>query len=223
MVGHSLIIFDCDGTLVDSEPLYNTVTAELLNEIGYAEYTPQVCLERFAGKSWSTIRDELEDRHKEPMPADIIQRYIKIAGSRMDSDLKPAAQANTVLQSLIPHTQICIGSNGERGNVIKSLRVTGLLPHFEEDRIFTKIQVERPKPAPDLFLFACDQMRSAPENALVIEDSPAGVHAARAAGIDVLGFVGTAHDKAAQAAVLQKAGANTIIDELIHIERHLKK
>ncbi|MCB9982617.1 MAG: HAD family phosphatase [Rhodospirillales bacterium] len=219
---HSLIIFDCDGTLVDSEMLYNTVTAELLNEIGYDEYTPQLCLERFSGKSWSTMRDELEEHHGEPMPADIIQRYIKIAGSRMDTELKPASNADSVLENLKSRMQICIGSNGERGNVIKSLTVTGLMPHFDDDRIFTKIQVENPKPAPDLFLFACDRMQTRPANALVIEDSPSGVAAAKAAGIDVLGYIGTAHDKTAQAQALQNAGANTIIDELIHIERHLK-
>ena len=220
---HSLIIFDCDGTLVDSERLYNTVTAELLNEIGYDEYTPQLCLERFSGKSWSTIREELEEHHGEPMPADIVQRYIKIAGSRMDTDLKAARHASAVLKNLKAQTQICIGSNGERGNVIKSLAVTSLLSYFEEDRIFTKIQVERPKPAPDIFLFACDKMQTPPANALVIEDSPAGVNAARAAGIDVLGFIGTAHDKAAQGQALKDAGANAIIDELIHIEHHLKR
>ena len=220
---HSLIIFDCDGTLVDSERLYNTVTAELLNEIGYDEYTPQLCLERFSGISWSTIRDELEEHHGEPMPADIVQRYIKIAGSRMDTDLKAARHASAVLKNLKAQTQICIGSNGERGNVIKSLAVTSLLSYFEEDRIFTKIQVERPKPAPDIFLFACDKMQTPPANALVIEDSPAGVNAARAAGIDVLGFIGTAHDKAAQGQALKDAGANAIIDELIHIEHHLKR
>ena len=220
---HSLIIFDCDGTLVDSERLYNTVTAELLNEIGYDEYTPQLCLERFSGKSWSTIRDELEEHHGEPMPADIVQRYIKIAGSRMDTDLKAARHASAVLKNLKAQTQICIGSNGERGNVIKSLAVTSLLSYFEEDRIFTKIQVESPKPAPDIFLFACDKMQTPPANALVIEDSPAGVNAARAAGIDVLGFIGTAHDKAAQGQALKDAGANAIIDELIHIEHHLKR
>lgn len=219
---HDLIIFDCDGTLVDSEPLYNTVTAELLNEIGYAEYTPQVCLERFSGKSWSTIRQELEEYHGAPMPADIIQRYIKIAGSRMDTDLKAAAHAATALENLKSRAQICIGSNGERGNVIKSLTVTGLISHFDEERIFTKIQVEKPKPAPDLFLFACDKMRTAPQNALVIEDSPAGVAAAKAAGIKVLGYIGTSHAPEKQAEALKQAGAEVIIDTLIHIENHIK-
>jgi beta-phosphoglucomutase-like phosphatase (HAD superfamily) len=115
-----------------------------------------------------------------------------------------------------------VASNGERGNVIKSLEVTGLLHHFDEDRVFTKIQVERPKPAPDLFLFACEKMQVAPANALAIEDSVAGVAAARAADIHVLGFTGTAHNKENHAKMLKNAGADAIIDTLIHIEAHLR-
>lgn len=219
---HNLIIFDCDGTLVDSEHLYNSITAELLNGLGYQEYTPELCLELFGGQSWSTIRHDLEARHNEPMPDDLIQRYIKIANKRMNHDFDAVPHADTVLNTLTSQLKSCVASNGERGNVIKSLEVTGLLKHFDENRIFTKIQVERPKPAPDLFLFACNQMESTPENTIVIEDSTAGVTAARAAGIHVLGFVGTAHNPHKQAEALKNAGADAIIDELIHIEDHLR-
>jgi len=218
-----LIIFDCDGTLVDSEHLYNSITAELLNELGYTEYTPELCLELFAGQSWSTIRHVLEDRHDEPMPDDIIQRYIAIANKRMNHDFDAVPHANDVLHTVKEGRQICVGSNGERNNVIKSLEVTGLLHHFDEDRIFTKIQVDKPKPAPDLFLFACEQMQVAPEQTLVIEDSPAGVAAAKAADIHVLGFVGTAHNQDKQAKALKNAGADIVIDTLIHIEQHLRE
>ena len=119
--------------------------------------------------------------------------------------------------------EICVASNGERGNVIKSLQVTKLFDHFGEDKIFTKIQVERPKPAPDLFLFACDQMKTRPEHAFVIEDSAAGVAAACAANIPVIGFVGTAHNKAGQEKALRAAGAEIVIDALIHIEKHITR
>ena len=217
-----LIIFDCDGTLVDSEYLYNSITSELLNEIGYDEYTPEICMELFTGQSWSTIRGTLEERHNTKMPDDIIERYIRIANTKMDHDFDATPHADTVLASLSKARKICVGSNGERKNVIKSLEITGLLPHFSDDRIFTKIQVERPKPAPDLFLFACNEMGTAPEHSMVIEDSAAGVEAAKAANINVLGFVGTSHDKQSQAERLRAAGADIIIDELIHIEKHLR-
>jgi len=217
-----LIIFDCDGTLVDSEYLYNSITSELLNELGYSEYTPELCMELFTGQSWSTIRHELEARHGEPMPGDIIERYIRIANKKMDHDFDATPHADDVLHKLKEGRHICVGSNGERNNVIKSLDVTGLLHHFDDDRIFTKIQVERPKPAPDLFHFACEKMQILPEHALVIEDSAAGVVAAREAGIYVLGFVGTSHNQEKQALALKNAGADAIIDTLIHIENHLK-
>ncbi len=219
---HHLIIFDCDGTLVDSEHLYNSITSELLNEIGYAEYTPEICMERFTGQSWSTIRLTLEEHHGEKMPDDIIERYIRIANEKMNHDFDAAPHADAVLKTLSTRHQMCVGSNGERNNVIKSLQVTNLFDYFGEERIFTKIQVEKPKPAPDLFLFACDQMQTKPENALIIEDSPAGVAAARAANIHVLGYVGTAHDTEKQAKALKNAGADAIIDSLIHIETHAK-
>ena len=218
----NLIIFDCDGTLVDSEYLYNSITAELLNELGYKEYTPELCLELFAGQSWSTIRHDLEARHGNPMPDDIIQRYIRIANEKMNHDFDAAPHANDVLHKLGADRQICVASNGERNNVIKSLEVTELLHHFDETRIFTKIQVEKPKPAPDLFLFACNQMQTDPNNTLIVEDSVAGVKAALAANIHVLGYIGTAHNQEKQAKALKEAGAEAIIDSLIHIEGHLK-
>ena len=217
----ALIIFDCDGTLVDSEYLYNSITAELLNELGFDEYTPELCLELFAGQSWSTIRHLLEDRHNEKMPDGIIERYIRIANKRMDHDFDPAPNAGTVLAQLHKSHDICVGSNGERGNVIKSLEVTALKHYFPDEHIFTKIQVERPKPHPDLFHFACEQMGHPEKSALVIEDSPAGVRAAKAAGIHVLGYVGTAHDQDKHSEALKVAGADKIIDCLIHIHDHL--
>lgn len=217
----NLIIFDCDGTLVNSEYLYNSITAELLNELGYDEYTPEKCIELFSGQSWSTIRHMIEDRHQEKLPDDLIPRYIKIAERRMHHDFDAVPYAEQVLQSMHGVHKMCVASNGERNNVIKSLDVTRLLQFFEDHHIFTKVQVEKPKPAPDLFLFACEQMQHAPDKALIIEDSPTGVLAAKAANIRVIGYIGTAHDKDMQADKLRAAGAEIILDSLIHIENHI--
>lgn len=216
-----LIIFDCDGTLVDSEHLYNSITSELLNEIGYDEYTPALCMELFTGQSWSTIRTTLEARHGQKMPDDIIERYIRIANTKMDHDFEATPYADDVLKTLSVGRKICVASNGERGNVIKSLKITGLFHHFGEKHIFSKIQVARPKPAPDLFLFACEQMGIAPDKTLIVEDSVAGVEAACAAGIAVLGFTGAAHVPEKQALALKNAGASVIIESLIHIRDHI--
>ncbi|NCT41223.1 MAG: HAD family phosphatase [Alphaproteobacteria bacterium] len=216
-----LIIFDCDGTLVNSEMLYNTITSELLTEMGFSEYTPLRCVELFGGQSWSTIKTILEDKHGAAIPRDLVDRYIQIASVRMDKDLIAADGAEDVICTLKDSHSICVASNGERGNVLKSLNMTGLMPYFHEDHVFTKIQVPRPKPAPDLFLFTAEQMGFEPEQCLIIEDSPTGVRAAVAAGITVIGYTGCAHDRAVQADMLDNAGANIITDNLIHILQHV--
>ena len=220
-MSHSLIIFDCDGTLVDSETLYNTVTSELLISLGFEEYTPHRCLELFAGQSWGTIKTILEDKHGADIPRDIIERYIKITSDRMETDIVPAPDSNSVITTLKGTHTVCVASNGERNNVIKSLNITGLIRHFSDDLIFTKSQVKRPKPHPDLFLFAAEKMDFNPDQCLVIEDSEAGVEAACAANMRVLGYTGCAHDKNLQKKLLHEAGADIVTDQLIHILDHL--
>ncbi|MEZ5814648.1 MAG: HAD-IA family hydrolase [Alphaproteobacteria bacterium] len=179
-------------------------------------------MDLFLGAGWESILTILEERHGEKMPEDIVERFVKLADERMGHGLKAVQDADKALSNLRRSFLTCVASNGERANVFKGLGITGLLPHFHAAQIFTKNQVERPKPAPDLFLFACEKMQVEPANALVIEDSVAGVAAARAAGIHVLGFTGTAHDKENHAEMLKNAGADAIIDTLIHIEAHLK-
>lgn len=216
-----LIIFDCDGTLVDSETLYNSITSELLTEMGLPEYTTERCIELFAGQSWGTIKGVLEEKHGDIVPRDLIERYIKTANGRMDRDLVAAEGAEKIIAKLKETRSICVASNGERGNVIKSLTMTGLMTHFREDHIFTKIQVPRPKPAPDLFLFTAKEMGFAPSDCLVIEDSPAGVSAAVEAQIKVIGYTGCSHDTERQAEMLKGAGADIITDSLADIIDHI--
>lgn len=119
--------------------------------------------------------------------------------------------------------KICVASNGERSSVIKSLKMTGLYEAFDggEDHIFTKIQVENAKPAPDLFLFAAEKMDVLPKDCAVIEDSVAGVRAGIAAGMYVLGFTGSHHNPAMHANALKEAGAHRIFSDLIHIADYL--
>ena len=216
----SLIIFDCDGTLVDSELLYNTITSELLTEMGFDAYTPERCIELFAGQSWSTIKSILEEAHGDIIPPDIIERYIRTANGRMD-DVEAPDDAHHVVRTIKDNHSVCVASNGERNNVIKSLTVTGLIEFFPDEHIFTKILVERPKPAPDLFLHTAEQLGFDIDQCLVIEDSTAGVHAAKAANMQVIGFTGASHDKAAQTKALEDAGADIITDRLIHILEHV--
>lgn len=217
---NELIIFDCDGTLVDSELLYNTVIADLLSEAGLPEYTPQVCLGLFTGLTFSNIRSLVEKKHgldlSESMSS---ERYIARSHARMDEGLNAIEGANAVLQSVSQTHKICIGSNGERASVIKSLQNTGLYDFFggNDEHIFTKIQVKNAKPAPDLFLFAAREMGFNPGQCWVIEDSVAGVTAGVAAGMNVIGFTGSSHNPSEQEKKLREAGANYCAAQLIHI------
>lgn len=105
----------------------------------------------------------------------------------------------------------CVASNGVREAVLGALQSGGFMEYFTEDQIFTAGQVPRPKPYPDLFLYAAQQMQIPPDQCLVIEDGVPGVKAAVAAGMDVIGFTGTAHDPAYAYQALQQAGAQKII------------
>jgi len=216
-----LIIFDCDGTLVDSEFLYNSITAELLNELGFPEYTTEKCISLFAGQSWNMIEAMLRDRHGAEVTGDLVAQYAEIANARMEENLNASTGAHGVLENLQKSHDICIASNGEYSNIIKSLELTGLIQFFPVEQIFSKNQVENPKPAPDLFLFTVNEMGFAPAQCLVIEDSVAGVQAGVAAQMKVIGFTGCAHDQARQAKMLRDAGADIVIDQLIHIADHI--
>lgn len=220
----SLIIFDCDGTLVDSEGLHTTATFALFNEIlGKEAYAPELHGEFFMGRSWPDICTMVSDEHAIVLPDDIDARYVQAMLQAMEEPeaLQACHQAIRILDYLSDRHEVCVASNGERETVIKALEVTGLMPHFSEDTIFTKDQVNNPKPAPDLFLHACQSMGYEPKNTLVIEDSVTGVQAARAAGMKVLGFVGTAPDRPARSRALIQAGASHVMESLLEINRHV--
>ncbi|MBX2835149.1 MAG: HAD family phosphatase [Micavibrio sp.] len=217
----TLLIFDCDGTLVNSEHIYNAINSDLLGELGYPEYTLDVCLDLFGGHSWSVIREIVESKHGKPLPDDLVERYVRHAEVRMKEEFLPCDNADALLGRMHGVHKLCVASNGERKNVLQSLSVTNLKQYFADHHVFTKAQVPRPKPSPDLFLFACDQMEHDYKRSIVLEDSPAGVQAAVAANIKVLGYVGSAHDKDRQAKRLRDAGAEIIIECLKEAEKHI--
>ena len=213
-----LIIFDCDGTLVDSEYLNNKVSSDLLIEFGLTEYTPEKCIEEFTGSTWTNIRSDLEARHNVKLPDDLISNYIARVHAEMEKGLPPIKGAIDFVVTSQSKFKICVGSNGERSNVMKSLSLCGFSPKFfQDDNIFTRIQVPNGKPAPDLFLYAAEKMNTEPSKCLVIEDSPTGVLAGVAAGIEVWGFVGTAHDQKSQEKKLIEAGASRVFSDFIHM------
>ena len=215
-----LVIFDCDGTLVDSELLYNTVISEILIEAGLKQYTPETCLELFTGLTMSAIREKIEQSDKADL-SNILSsdNYIGRSQAKMNKGLSPIAGASQLLEQCKTRNKICVASNGERSSVIKSLNMTGLYDYFggHDDHIFTKIQVKNAKPAPDLFLYAAEKMGTAPQNCLVIEDSHAGVMAGCAANMCVWGYSGSHHDPENHSKALLKTGAHRAFDNLIHM------
>ena len=205
-----LIIFDSDGVLVDSEVISCRAHAETLTLHGYPITAEQV-LQRFLGLSDREARLIVEAEIGRGLPDDF-EMQMKQAALRLYADdlhLIPHI-AETVAAIGLPK---CVASSGTPEKIRHGLKCAGLydmlVPH-----IFSAVQVNRGKPAPDLFLFAAEQMGAAPERCVVIEDSVPGVTGARAAGMTVLGFHGGSHCRDGHAAMLRAAGAHGTFDDM---------
>lgn len=184
-----LVIFDCDGVLVDSEPLsLGTLTAGL-NRIGVAIDVDTV-RERFAGTSMTSIMGHIERDYGIAAPDGFVEAVKAETLRAFDHDLRAMEGIALAVRSL--ELPSCVASSSDPARLAHSLGLTGLLPLFE-GRIFSATMVSRGKPAPDLFLLAATEMGFAPGRCLVVEDSVPGVTAARAAGMRVLGFTGGGH------------------------------
>ena len=216
----ALIIFDCDGTLTDSEFVNNQALIEVLAEDGF-HYTLEHAYEHWVGSTVSNILLMIQmEQGRAPAP-DIVPRYIARVARLQQTALRPVEGAEQLVEACAATFRICVASNGERSNVLRSLELTGLMKYFSEDTVFTKIQVAHPKPAPDLFLFAAAAMDADPRQSIVIEDSAAGVTAGVAAGMTTWGFTGAAHDPIKQRETLKKAGAHHIFESHTEIAEKL--
>jgi HAD superfamily hydrolase (TIGR01509 family) len=201
-----LVIFDCDGVLIDSEMIACRADAALLSELGFATTVEDV-LDRYVGLSARVMIADIEARHSRPLPADFAQRLRARIEAAFERELAPMAGVEALLAALtVPR---CVASSSSLPRLAHALALVGLDGHFAP-HIFSTTQVERGKPAPDLFLFAARAMGSAPSDCLVVEDSVAGVQAGVAAGMRVIGFAGGSHCRDGHAARLAAAGAATI-------------
>lgn len=184
-----LVIFDCDGVLVDSEPLSLGTLTAALNRIGVAIDAETVRV-RFAGTAMASIMGHIERDYGVRAPEGFIKTVKADTLRAFDTQLTAMDGIATAVSALsLPS---CVASSSDPVRLAHSLGLTGLLPLFE-GRIFSATMVARGKPAPDLFLHAAAAMGVAPERCLVVEDSVPGVTAARAAGMRVLGFTGGGH------------------------------
>ncbi|MGW3494348.1 HAD family hydrolase [Streptomyces sp. NPDC001020] len=185
---YDLVIFDNDGVLVDSEPLSNTILAAHLTELGHPT-TYEESIRDYMGSAMHRIHDLIEERTGQRLPDDFDDAFHARVFAAFERELKPVPGAVDVLEKLtadgVPY---CVASSGSHERIRVGHRTTGLDRWFDDGRIFSSQDVGRGKPAPDLFLHAAERMGVAPEKCVVVEDSPLGVQAAVAAGMDVYGF-----------------------------------
>ena len=204
-----LVIFDCDGVLVDSEVLYCAIDAAVLADLGVA-MAPAELARRFSGiphrDVWAVLAADhdlrLPDRHFERIQAECRRRFA--------TELAAVPGAADTVRSLPPlgHAA-CVASSTALPSLRRNLETAGLLDLFG-DRVFSASQVKRGKPAPDVFLYAASQMGVDPADCLVVEDSVAGTTAARRAGMPVVGFVGGGHADPDLGDRLRAAGARGV-------------
>jgi HAD superfamily hydrolase (TIGR01509 family) len=205
-----LIIFDCDGVLVDSEMLSCRSLCEVLATYGITLELAEA-LELFLGRSTAAVLQHYGGQGR-ALPERFLSDLKSRVRERFEAALQPVTGIASLLEALpVPH---CVASSSDIDRVAFSLARTGLAPYFG-DRLFTSQMVERGKPAPDLFLYAADKMQAAPAKTLVIEDSASGVAAAKAAGMQVWGFSGGSHYGSRDGrGILQAAGADRVFDRM---------
>ncbi|MBL8397994.1 MAG: HAD family hydrolase [Candidatus Accumulibacter sp.] len=205
-----LLIFDCDGVLVDSEPIARRVLAELLKEIGFPS-PDETSAVNHTGISLPTVLAMIERSADRSLPADFADRLRQRSQQAFAADLRAVVGVADTLARL--SGPFCVASSGSLLKIRRNLQLTGLLGHFDP-HLFSSEMVEHGKPAPDLFLFAAERMGFSPADCVVIEDSIPGVRAGRAAGMRVLGFVGGSHCQPSTAEGLRSAGALAIIERM---------
>jgi HAD superfamily hydrolase (TIGR01509 family) len=179
-----LVIFDCDGVLVDSEPISNRVFAECLSEIGLPT-TLEDSFRDYKGRSWPECVALAEARLGRSLPEGFGAGYYRRAIAAFESELVAVPGIHEALARISAPT--CVASNGRHATMRVTLRRAQLLERFA-GRIFSSADVARPKPFPDLFLHAAERMGAEPARCAVVEDSPRGVAAGVTAGMTVFGY-----------------------------------
>jgi HAD superfamily hydrolase (TIGR01509 family) len=210
-----LVIFDCDGVLVDSEIIAARVNVELLGEAGF-QITANEAAARFAGMSDEQIFSAAEAEMGRAIPEELLARCESEIDRRLEDEVEAVAGAYEMLDAL--DAARCICSNSGMGRLAITLERTGLYDWFRPN-IFSSSEVRdgRKKPAPDVFLHAAEELEFAVDQTLVVEDSVHGVAGAVAAGMGVIGFIGASHTWPSHGEALMDAGALTVVRRLIDV------
>jgi HAD superfamily hydrolase (TIGR01509 family) len=185
---YDLVIFDNDGVLVDSETISNKHLAAYLTELGHPT-SFEDALRDYKGSAVHRVHDLVMERTGQRLPAEFDEVWQARVIASFERELEPVPGVVGVLEKLAANgVPYCVASSATHDRIRAGHRKTGLDRWFDESRVFSAQDVGRGKPAPDLFLHAAERMGVAPERCVVVEDSPLGVQAAVAAGMDVLGF-----------------------------------
>jgi HAD superfamily hydrolase (TIGR01509 family) len=183
----ALLLFDCDGVLVDSEPVSSRIMAELLSECGLPT-TNEESVRRYRGRTEAACIALASEDLGRPLPEDFLARFESDLYEEFERTLQPIPGVADAIEAIAARgLATCVASSGSVPKMQLTLGLTGLLAHFD-GRLFSATDVARSKPHPDVFLHAAEAMGASPAHCCVVEDSPLGVEAAVAAGMRVLGF-----------------------------------
>ncbi|MGO1120381.1 HAD family hydrolase [Rhodovibrionaceae bacterium A322] len=217
-----LLIFDCDGVLIDSEVLACQAVAEELRAQGF-DYSDDEVAHRFAGWTDGHIARFVSEEQGRDLTPDFATAVAARALKLFEADLEPMPGIKAFLEGW--QGPICVASNSGITRLARALEMVGLEGAFPAGRQFSAELVSQPKPAPDLHRHVCTTLAVAPDKALVIEDSVTGVQGAVAAGVPVVGFLGASHLPAGQGDKLKSAGALEVFDQFAQLPellQHLK-
>lgn len=216
MTRPKLVIFDCDGVLVDSEMIASRQLAAFLTDLGRMT-TAAECRATFTGMSIKSVGDHVRQDWGMTLPSDFVEQLRLRDIEAFAQELQPIAGVADALASLATsQTAMCVASSGTPEKIRHSLTITGLLDFFD-DRLFSATQVTHGKPAPDLFELAAYEMGVCPQDAIVIEDAAPGVQGGVAAGMTVYGFTGGSHCTEETEDQLRAAGATAVFGAMDEI------
>lgn len=220
---YDLIIFDCDGTLADSEPAHNETLSRQLRSVGLSQYTPEYCMQSFMGTALPAILKMIEQQHGITLPDNFLAENIRMTNASLEKHLVLEATTTATLETLQNMGyKMAVGSNGSREIVLEILKVAGFDKFFPPEHVFTFEDVAFPKPAPDLYLHAAEKMGSTPEKSLVIEDTVKGALGGINAKIDTIGYVGLSH-RDNQAQRLTETGCLFVMHKMAELAEFLKR
>jgi HAD superfamily hydrolase (TIGR01509 family) len=220
MAAPTLVVFDCDGVLVDSEPLSMRVLLEAIAARG-VQLDPATGYDRFLGRSLASICQSLEQDFGVTLDATALDQLRQRLYATFEAELQPIPGIAATLERL--DTPFCVASSSQPERIELSLRVTGLWPQFR-GKLFSATMVARGKPAPDLFHHAALTMGHSARATVVVEDSPVGLRAAKAAGMRSIAFVGGTHAKAqSHRTALEALNPDAIIDDMTRLPELLRQ